>query len=265
MLALIAPNILPPIAFVAVLDVARMMIFEAILGFIGIGVQPPTPTFGSIIADGRKYLINAWWIATMPGLFLFLALLVPEPDGRLAGAGAQHAAAGDDLMAAAPLLEVKGLSVELQRGSERRAGAGRRRLHRRRPAGARRDRRERLRQDDAGQGRWSAGSQPPLRAHERSGAVPRPRPVRHARRRAAGPARPAYRLYRRRSRQLVRPDYPGRACRSRRSCARSGRRSAGATPKSASSACSIGSTSRRPRAATTSSRTSIRAACCSGR
>ena len=74
MLALIAPNILPPIAFVAVLDVARMMIFEAILGFIGIGVQPPTPTFGNIIADGRKYLINAWWIATMPGLFLFLAL-----------------------------------------------------------------------------------------------------------------------------------------------------------------------------------------------
>ena len=54
MLPLIAPNILPPIAFVAVLDVARMMIFEAILGFIGIGVQPPTPTFGSIIADGTQ-------------------------------------------------------------------------------------------------------------------------------------------------------------------------------------------------------------------
>ncbi len=75
MLLLIAPNILPPIAFVAVLDVARMMIFEAILGFIGIGVQPPTPTFGTIISDGRKYLINAWWIATMPGAFLFLSLL----------------------------------------------------------------------------------------------------------------------------------------------------------------------------------------------
>lgn len=75
MLVLIAPNILPPIAFVAVLDVARMMIFEAILGFIGIGVQPPTPTFGTIISDGRKYLINAWWIATMPGAFLFLSLI----------------------------------------------------------------------------------------------------------------------------------------------------------------------------------------------
>ncbi|MGE3871794.1 MAG: ABC transporter permease [Parvibaculaceae bacterium] len=74
-LTMIAPNILPPIAFVAVLDLARMMIFEAILGFMSIGVQPPTPTFGNIIADGRKYLINAWWIATMPGVFLLLALL----------------------------------------------------------------------------------------------------------------------------------------------------------------------------------------------
>jgi peptide/nickel transport system permease protein len=67
--------VLPPIAFVAVLDIARMMIFEAILGFIGIGVQPPTPTFGNIIADGRQYLINAWWISTMPGAFLFTTLL----------------------------------------------------------------------------------------------------------------------------------------------------------------------------------------------
>lgn len=75
MLLMIAPNILPPIAFVAVLDIARMMIFESILGFIGIGVQPPTPTFGNVIADGRKYLINAWWIATMPGAFLCLCLL----------------------------------------------------------------------------------------------------------------------------------------------------------------------------------------------
>lgn len=69
-----APNILPPIAFVAVLDIARMMIFEAILGFLGLGIQPPTPSFGSIIADSRKYLINAWWIATMPGIFLAVAL-----------------------------------------------------------------------------------------------------------------------------------------------------------------------------------------------
>lgn len=74
MLQQIAPNILPPVAFVALLDVARMMIFEAIFGFIGIGIQPPTPTFGTIIADGTKYLLNAWWITTIPGLLLALCL-----------------------------------------------------------------------------------------------------------------------------------------------------------------------------------------------
>ncbi|MGY9048612.1 MAG: ABC transporter permease [Rhodobacterales bacterium] len=74
MFSLILPLVLPPIAFVAVLDIARMMIFESVLGFLGLGVQPPTPTFGNIIADGRKYLMNAWWIATMPGVFLVLTL-----------------------------------------------------------------------------------------------------------------------------------------------------------------------------------------------
>lgn len=75
MFLMVAPNILPPIAFVAVLDVARMMIFEALFGFLGIGIQPPTPTFGNIIADGYKYLVNSWWIPTMPGVFLIITLI----------------------------------------------------------------------------------------------------------------------------------------------------------------------------------------------
>lgn len=73
-LSLLVPLLLPPVLFTSVLDIARMMIFESILGFLGLGVQPPTPTFGNIIADGRKYLLNAWWIATMPGIFLGLTL-----------------------------------------------------------------------------------------------------------------------------------------------------------------------------------------------
>ncbi len=73
-LTLLLPLLLPPVLFTSILDIARMMIFESILGFLGLGVQPPTPTFGNIIADGRKYLMNAWWIATMPGLFLGLTL-----------------------------------------------------------------------------------------------------------------------------------------------------------------------------------------------
>ncbi|YBV93959.1 ABC transporter permease (plasmid) [Phyllobacteriaceae bacterium JZ32] len=72
--SLLVPLLLPPAIFTSVLDVARMMIFESTLGFLGLGVQPPTPTFGNIIADGRKYLLNAWWIATMPGIFLGLTL-----------------------------------------------------------------------------------------------------------------------------------------------------------------------------------------------
>ncbi|WP_323688262.1 ABC transporter permease [Rhizobium sp. AN69] len=72
--SLLLPLLLPPVIFTSVLDVARMMIFESTLGFLDLGVQPPTPTFGNIIADGRKYLLNAWWIATMPGIFLGLTL-----------------------------------------------------------------------------------------------------------------------------------------------------------------------------------------------
>ena len=74
MFTLLVPTIVPPAAFIAVMDVARMMIYEAILGFIGLGIQPPTPTFGNIIADGRKYMMVQWWIASMPGVFLFLTL-----------------------------------------------------------------------------------------------------------------------------------------------------------------------------------------------
>jgi peptide/nickel transport system permease protein len=70
----IAPSVLPSMAFVAVLDVARMMIFEAIFGFIGIGIQPPTPTFGTIISSGTQYLLNAWWITIVPGVLLALTL-----------------------------------------------------------------------------------------------------------------------------------------------------------------------------------------------
>jgi peptide/nickel transport system permease protein len=73
-LLLVIPNVTPPIALVSVLDIARMVIMESVLGFLGLGVQPPTPTFGNIIADGRKYLMNYWWIATMPGVVLMLAL-----------------------------------------------------------------------------------------------------------------------------------------------------------------------------------------------
>jgi peptide/nickel transport system permease protein len=73
-LTLLVPLLLPPVLFISVLDLARMMIYESILGFLGLGVQPPTPSFGNIIADARGYLVSAWWVATMPGIFLAITL-----------------------------------------------------------------------------------------------------------------------------------------------------------------------------------------------
>ncbi len=71
----IMPNIAGPIIVVATLEFGLMILFEAGLSFLGLGVQPPTPSWGSIMSVGRNYLGTAWWIATFPGLGLFLLVL----------------------------------------------------------------------------------------------------------------------------------------------------------------------------------------------
>jgi len=48
---------------------------EASLSFLGLGVQPPTPTWGSMVAEGRDNLLGAWWVATFPGLIIVLVVL----------------------------------------------------------------------------------------------------------------------------------------------------------------------------------------------
>ncbi|MGF1526961.1 MAG: ABC transporter permease [Candidatus Competibacterales bacterium] len=67
----ITPNALAPLVVVATLEFGIMILFEASLSFLGLGVQPPTPSWGSILAVGRNYMESAWWIATLPGLALF--------------------------------------------------------------------------------------------------------------------------------------------------------------------------------------------------
>jgi peptide/nickel transport system permease protein len=52
-----------------------MIIIEASLSFLGVGVPPPTPAWGGMLADGRSYLDTAWWIAVFPGLALMLIVL----------------------------------------------------------------------------------------------------------------------------------------------------------------------------------------------
>jgi peptide/nickel transport system permease protein len=71
----ILPNILSPLIVVATLDLARTIILESTLSFLGLGIQPPTPSWGSMLSDGREYLLSAWWIATFPGVALMLTAL----------------------------------------------------------------------------------------------------------------------------------------------------------------------------------------------
>ncbi len=71
----IAPNILAPMIVLATLEFGLMILFEAGLSFLGLGVQPPAPSWGSILSAGRSYMGSAWWIATFPGVALFLLVL----------------------------------------------------------------------------------------------------------------------------------------------------------------------------------------------
>jgi len=71
----VLPNILGAVTVVATLEFGLMVLFEAGLSFLGLGVQPPTASWGSMLSTGRNYLANAWWIATFPGLCLFTLVL----------------------------------------------------------------------------------------------------------------------------------------------------------------------------------------------
>jgi peptide/nickel transport system permease protein len=71
----ILPNVFTPWLVVATLDMARVIVIESALSFLGLGVQPPTPTWGGMLADGRVYISTAWWLATFPGLAILVAVL----------------------------------------------------------------------------------------------------------------------------------------------------------------------------------------------
>jgi peptide/nickel transport system permease protein len=67
----VLPEVLPLAVVVATLELGLMVVFEASLSFIGLGVQPPTASWGSMLSDGQQYVATAWWLATFPGLALF--------------------------------------------------------------------------------------------------------------------------------------------------------------------------------------------------
>jgi len=71
----ILPNIVPPLIVLATLRMATIIIAEASLSFLGIGVPPSIPAWGTMVSDGRADIASAWWIATFPGLAILLLVL----------------------------------------------------------------------------------------------------------------------------------------------------------------------------------------------
>ena len=75
MLRYILPNVAASIIVIATLLVASMIIFEASLSFLGLGVPSDVPTWGRIVADGREYVASEWWIAFFPGLAILITVM----------------------------------------------------------------------------------------------------------------------------------------------------------------------------------------------
>ena len=75
MLRHILPNSFTPILVMATLQAGSVVVETAGLSFLGLGAQPPSPDWGALLADGQSYFLSAWWIATFPGLAIFLVVI----------------------------------------------------------------------------------------------------------------------------------------------------------------------------------------------
>lgn len=71
----VVPMCVPSVIIRVTLDMAGVILIAAGLGFLGLGAQPPLPEWGLMISSGRKFLFEQWWVATMPGLAIFLVSL----------------------------------------------------------------------------------------------------------------------------------------------------------------------------------------------
>ncbi|MFI4983117.1 MAG: ABC transporter permease, partial [Nevskiales bacterium] len=71
----VAPNILPVAVVVGTLDVGALIILESTLSFVGLGIQPPTVSWGKELSDARQYIQLAWWTTTFPGLAILVVVL----------------------------------------------------------------------------------------------------------------------------------------------------------------------------------------------
>jgi peptide/nickel transport system permease protein len=71
----VLPNILSPVVVLATLGTAGAIQATAALSYLGMGAQPPTPSWGTMIAEGQSFLYNAWWMPTMPGVAIAICVL----------------------------------------------------------------------------------------------------------------------------------------------------------------------------------------------
>jgi ABC-type dipeptide/oligopeptide/nickel transport system permease subunit len=83
----ILPNILSPVLVVPTIRMAHVIIMESSLSFLGLGVQPPSVSWGGMVADGREFLAEGWWVTTLPGLAILVVVLAIN----LASEGAREA------------------------------------------------------------------------------------------------------------------------------------------------------------------------------
>ena len=75
MLKHVLPNVVGTVLVLATLQVGIAILFESILSFLGMGVPPPTPTWGGMVSDGRSFITSAWWLTTFPGLAIAFTVL----------------------------------------------------------------------------------------------------------------------------------------------------------------------------------------------
>lgn len=75
MLRHLLPNVWTPVIVVGSLNMAQLIVAEAAISFLGFGVQPPDISWGNMLSEGRDYLVNAWWLATFPGVALAITAL----------------------------------------------------------------------------------------------------------------------------------------------------------------------------------------------
>ena len=71
----ILPNVLPPVIVLATLGIAGAIILGSTLSFLGLGIKPPTPEWGNMLADGRSMMRHQWWVSFFPGLAIMLTVL----------------------------------------------------------------------------------------------------------------------------------------------------------------------------------------------